>query len=233
MGDFFNVTMKGEETLITDLNAFLFTLKEPIRSGLNSVADGFSNSLDKHIQHDVYDAYNPKRYPRRQMKDSLMSPDYKEISVHDLSLRFQYEPKGFHKAKMKDMLGAEWDDMIHRYVVLDKETGATKDIIENPNDPLKPKPVHGDRLIERIQTGEGYDWQPPKGEDSFPKRPFWNNFVEEQRSGAALDSFVYGFGTGVTKLQLEGGSRDLEWNGDEGMIGSSFIGDEDDYELPW
>ena len=233
MGDFFNVTMKGEETLITDLNAFLLTLKEPIRSGLNSVADGFSNSLDKHIQHDVYDAYNPKRYPRRQMKDSLMSPDYKEISVYDLSLRFQYEPKGFHKAKMKDMLGAEWDDMILRYVVLDKDTGATKDIIENPNDPLKPKPVHGDRLIERIQTGEGYDWQPPKGEDSFPKRPFWNNFVEEQRSGAALDSFVYGFGTGVTKLQLEGGSRDLEWNGDEGMIGSSFIGDEDDYELPW
>ena len=133
MGDFFNVTMKGEETLSEDLSAFLLGLREPIRSGLHSVADGFSNSLDKHIQHDVYDEYDPKRYPRRQMKDSLMSPDYKEISVHDLSLTFQYEPKGFHRGKMKDMLGAEWDDMIHRYVVLDKETGATKDIIENPN----------------------------------------------------------------------------------------------------
>ena len=232
MGNFFTVKITGEETLTNDLNDFLHTLKEPIRTGLSSVADGFTQSLDKHIENDVYDAYQPKRYPRRMNSDSLLSPNYKDIKIHDLSLSFQYEPKGFHKGRRKDILGAEYDDVIHEWIILDPETGETKDIIENPNDPLKPHPVHGDALIRRLQTGEGYDWKPPKGEDSFPKRPFWNNFLEEQKDGAALNSFVYGFGTHAVDLILEGGNRDMEWAANEGMIEGGFV-DEEDYELPW
>ena len=232
MSGFFNVTVSGEETLRNDLNDFLRGMKEPIRNGLASVADGFATGLDKHIETDVYQAYKPKRYPRRGEGDSLTAAKYKHTEIHDMSVSFLYEPLGFHKGRKKDILGAEYDDVIHKWVVLDPETGETKDIIENPNDPLKPKPVHGDRLIERIQTGEGYDWKPKKGEDSFPKRPFWNNFVEEQRNGAALDSFARGFGSGYVSLVLEGGNRDLQWNADEGMLGSDSIDDEEQYELP-
>ena len=232
MAEFFDVKITGEETLTTDLNSFLLTLRPPIKSGLNSVADGFVQNLNKHIQDDVYSEYKPKNYPRRPENESLLSPNYKEIKINDFSMSFQYEPKGFHKGKKKDVLGAEWDDMIHKWVILDKETGATKDIIDNPNDPLKPHPVHGDRLIQRIQTGEGYDWQPPKGEDSFPARPFWNNFVEEQKSGAAMDSFAYGFGSNVVDLIREGGDRDIQWGDNEGMLEAGIVDDEQ-YELPW
>jgi len=232
MAGFFTVKVSGEGTLQNDLNSFLLTLRSPIKSALNSVADEFTQSLDKHIQNDVYGAYQPKHYPRRPDNESLLSPKYKEIKVNDFSLSFQYEPKGFHKGRKKDILGAEYDDIIHEWVILDKETGATKDIIEDPNAPLKPHPVHGDRLIQRIQTGEGYDWQPPKGEDSFPARPFWNNFVEEQKNGAAMDSFAYGFGSNVVDLVREGGNRDIQWGDTEGMLEAGIVDDED-YELPW
>ncbi len=48
MDNFFNVTMKSEETLTEDLSAFLLGLREPIRSGLNFVAAGFSYSLGEY-----------------------------------------------------------------------------------------------------------------------------------------------------------------------------------------
>ena len=230
---FFAVTISGEDTLTNDLNNFLLELRDPIKTGLSSVADGFTHSLDKHIEGDVYDAYQPKRYPRRAFNESLMSPKYKHISVHDLSLSFQYEPMGFHRGKMKDMMGAEWDPNIHKWVVMDRATDSIISEIENPEDPIKPKPVHGDALIQRIQTGRGYDWKPPKKIDTFPERPFWDNFVDEQRSGAALNSFVYGFNSGVHKLELEGGNLDIEWNSNDGSIEMGSVCEDDDYELPW
>lgn len=227
MAGFFTVKVSGEGTLANDLNSFLLELKDPIRTGLSSVADNMTKSLDKHIEDDVYREYNPLRYPRRPLNESLMSPKYKHISIHDLTLSFQYEPMGFHRGKMKDMLGAEFDNNIHKWVTIDPETHDIAGIIENPDDPIKPHPVHGDTLIQRIQTGEGYDWkEPAKG---FPQRPFWNNFVEEQRSGAIMDSFSYGFNSGTLKMVSEGGKRDLDWNGNEGMLEAGM----DDYDLPW
>lgn len=90
----------------------------------------------------------------------------------------------------------------------------------------------GDALINTIQTGSGWSWKPTKDRKKreIMPRPFWNNFVEEQRNGALFDAFEYGFSERGFDLIREGKNRDMDFPANEGMLESSFIGD--DYDLP-
>lgn len=90
----------------------------------------------------------------------------------------------------------------------------------------------GDALIETIQTNSGWTWEPTKDRKrrEIMPRPFWNNFVEEQRNGALFDSFVRGFEGHGFDIERESGSRDLDFPANEGMLEASFI--ENDYDLP-
>lgn len=211
MDEFFSVTITGEETLTNDLNDFIKGLRDPIWEGLSAVADGMTNSLQAHIQSDVYDAYEPKSYPRRSENPrfgiSLGDRRNMDIELHHMSLSFIYEPKGDHSGKMQDAKDA--------YNKKNEPTGRTE---SSWDEPLKPHPVHGDALIHRIQTGTGYDWKPKKGNKEFPRRPFWDNFVEEQRNGVIIENFAFGFSRGITGLQLEGGKLDLEWGANDGAL---------------
>lgn len=228
MGDFFNVTVQGEETLTEDLNNYILSLRDPIWEGLSSAADGMTNSLQAHIQSDVYDEYQPTSYPRRSQNPrfgiALIDKRQMEVSFPTaLSMSFVYEPTGYHSGKMQDALDAY-------KTTKNGAVRSTSNTIRQWDKPLKPHPVHGDKLINRIQTGEGYDW---KGE--FPARPFWDNFVEEQKSGAAIENFAFGFSRGTSDLQLEGGSRDIEWRPEDGALGVTIwdTGFDEDLELPY
>lgn len=215
--NFFNVTISGEETLINDLNDFVYSLRDPVWYGLSAVADGMTNSLQAHIQRDVYDAYEPKSYPRRSrgngVRFGLPLNDIHQMVVDHptaLSMSFTYEPSGYHSGKMQDALDA--------YNSRNEPRARTE---ARWNQPLKPNPVHGDALIRRIQTGRGYDWKPPAGMNQFPARPFWDNFVEEQKNGAIMDNFAYGISREVSDFQLEGGDKDIQWGASEGMLEST------------
>lgn len=90
----------------------------------------------------------------------------------------------------------------------------------------------GDALIETIQTNSGWTWEPTKDKKrrEIMPRPFWNNFVEEQRNGAAFDSFVRGFEGHGFDIERENGNMDMDFPANEGMLEASFI--ENDYDLP-
>lgn len=210
-GNFFSVTISGEETLTNELNDFVLNLREPIWEGLSAVADGLTSGLQAHIQKDVYDAYEPSSYPRRSENPrfGIALNDKRQMEVkypNSMSMTFTYEPTGYHSGRMQDAKDAY-------KTTKNGAVRSTSRTIRQWDKPLKPHPVHGDKLIRRIQTGEGYDW---KGE--FPKRPFWDNFVEEQRSGLIVENFAFGFSRGVQEFCLEGGDKDLIWKAEEGML---------------
>lgn len=140
---------------------------------LGMVGSEMMNDLQKHINDDVYSKYSPKSYPRRKDHPEFGTPldSEKNFSIHAKNniLEFDYNPDGTHKGKMKDALDFDGDP--------DSDSA---------NEPLKPHPVHGDVLINRIQTGKGYDWK-----ESMEERPFWSNFVEEEFNGKLIDHFNY------------------------------------------
>lgn len=53
-------------------------------------------------------------------------------------------------------------------------------------------------------------------------RPFWNNFVEEQRSGMLFAAFEDGFGGRGYDLVREGGTKDLDFPPSESMLDGGF-----------
>lgn len=205
MGDFFNVYVDGMESLDADLNASVLDIARQCGNGTKALASALMNRLSAHIASDVYGVYpNPKSYPRRveypNFGPSLMDSENMEVRTGNLFAELVYNPSGRHSGKMGDALNAEKD-------------GSAENM-----KPLKPHPVHGDALIERIQTGVGYDWKLP---EDFPGgRPFWNNFVNEMENGGAWNAFFRGFTALNTENELipEGGARDVEFAPGESLL---------------
>ena len=57
----------------------------------------------------------------------------------------------------------------------------------------------GDGLINVIQTNSGWTWK-PKGAG---KRPFWNNFVDEEFNGQIMETFITAM-SGQYKVEPDG-----------------------------
>ena len=155
--------LTGAGGVTKEYKAFNTKFYTAVQAGLTAVGSELTKHLQEHIRKDVYDAYTPKSYPRRsghpQFGTPLESPQNMDLQVNKLSLIFSYEPTGDHSGTKKDRL--DWSALKKKYQTA-------------PNQPIKPNPVHGDDLIRRIETGEGYDW-----DVAVPERHFWNNFVEE------------------------------------------------------
>ncbi|MBQ0125826.1 MAG: hypothetical protein KBS59_05820, partial [Clostridiales bacterium] len=69
-----------------------------------------------------------------------------------------------------------------------------------------------DDLIRRLQTGKGYDWHLKNGKD-FPKRPFWNNFVDEQINEKISQNFIRGMESRGYTVKSDG--KDVTADGNE------------------
>nr|DAG39663.1 MAG TPA: hypothetical protein [Bacteriophage sp.] len=150
----------GISGLMDDLITFQSAVETGVRASITPMAEAMKQALVRSIETNVYDKYEPKDYPRRrdypEFGPSLIDMDTNvEISVTDDGFVFQYSPHGEHSGKMRDTIGKnpkKWTEA---------------------DAPIKPYPVHGDKLIERIETGQGYDW------DYANARPFWNAFSNE------------------------------------------------------
>lgn len=209
------------DNLDYDIGIAFGLIQDNISNVLQTIGGEMIEDLQKHIQKDVYDAYTPTSYPRRKDNPRFGTAldDIKNFSTHvdDDTLEFDYHPTGFHSGKMKDALNFNT-----RY----KEAGATAEL------PLKPHPVHGDDLIERIESGKGYDWRLKNAD--FPQRPFWSNFVDEEMNGGIIRHFNRAVSiTNMTDGKYDykftrGRYSDLNYDSSDGSI---F--DDEEYELPF
>ena len=218
----FNCQTKWDEDIQYEIRTAVDEIEDNIPLVLQRVGSEMINNLQSHIQKDVYDAYTPTSYPRRKDHPQFGTPldDIKNFSTHIerdygmTTLYFDYNPDGTHKGKIWDTLDYEFDESNPR-------AGTTR----TPGaQPIKPKPVHGDKLINRIQTAKGYDWGK---EGQFPQRPFWSNFVQEEiESGGVknrFDDMVEN--TRMTQydysFKKQYGKTDYSWDGNDGALSTT------------
>lgn len=200
------------------------TAQKQIINGISEVLNGvggeMKNMLQEYINTDVYQAYTPKAYLRRKDYPQYGTPLDSDKNFHistkktkdDATLTFLYNPKGYHRAKYKD-LPNDYRDF-------------------TSNKPIKPNPVHGDELIQRIQTGEGYDWNAP---DVKP-RQFWDHFTRGEFDGGIEMQFNYfALKTNFTDYEYEYEpveANDIYRYGQDGVLDTPAK-DYDDDDLPF
>lgn len=159
-----------DDTFESKMNTAFSAIKSNIPVVLEMVGSDLMQDLQTRIQEDVYAKYDPIRYPRRkdypQFGTALDSEKNFTTKVKGDTLEFDYSPDGTHTGKKRDMLGYQ------------------ENLFYDGDKPLKPNPVHGDVLINRIEKGKGYDWK-----NDMPARPFWSNFVEREFNGELLTHF--------------------------------------------
>lgn len=201
---------------------------------LNVMGSEMIHDLQTHINQDVYAAYEPISYPRRKYNPQFGTPldDIKNFTTHihkddvgimgyQSTLEFEYNPDGTHKGKRKDVLN------------YDKKLTENRGM--SGEDTLKPNPVHGDVLINRLETGRGYDWVP---DETIPPRPFWSKFVDEEMQGGGIKRRFDRISQGMRytkydytyKTQL--GKNDFEWDGTDGALSTDATWDGED-DLPF
>ena len=198
----FKVTAKWEESPEQDIDQLMPQINRAAEKGLHFCGIDMMLNLTDHIKWDMYYKWgDPLVYKRRKdhkkYGTSMLDPSNIHQDVKGLTLSFLYTPNAEHSAE-------EWS-----------------------------RNITSDELIEVIQTNDGWtEWQDKDGGDprswaplmdtkgrEIMPRPFWNNFVEEQRNGALLASFARGFTDGgVFNLELEGGILDLDFPASESML---------------
>ena len=194
---------------------------ENMRPVLNSIGAEMIHDLQRHINTDVYKAYQPRAYLRRKdhpeygtpLDDNTNFDTNIDVTGDEATLTFSYFPTGYHKAKFKD-LPNDYRDFTN-------------------NEPIKPNPVHGDVLINRIQKGEGYDWKVP----DIKPRQFWDNFTREEFSGKIVTYFnKFVKETPLTKYEYKVkriSGKDLQRYGRDGDLDTTATYVATDDDLPF
>lgn len=160
-----NVKGTEDETLEAELAALLTgELQTKIGAALAEVRDDMRDTLARHVEKDVYKAYqNPIEYERRGVNGGLQGQAM-NATVHagpigqdgkNYRIYLEFKPDGNHPD------AANW----------------------------KEPPVHGDEFISRIEN-----WNPkypyPPRHRKLPRRPFWQKYVEELMDDGMADVFL-------------------------------------------
>lgn len=144
-----DIKIDGIESIQHDYDEFNVKVRRASNYGLKAVASELTPCLKKHIEIDVYDAYEPQDYLRRydnpQYGRSIHSDKNVEWNLRymgngEQSLEFAYTPNG-----------------------------------RNTHYLDSPYYTDGDSIIDAIQRDSGYLWVGSIG----AKRPFWNLFVQD------------------------------------------------------
>lgn len=189
----FKVSTKWEGSLEQEVEAHVPRIKDAANMALHSCESVMSASLLEHIQNDWYNAWGePLVYKRRT--------DYPQYGT----------PLGD-------------PDNITTHV-----TGLSLSFLYEPNARHEAKnwsrDLTPDELIEVIQTNSGWKYEPTQDVRlrRIMPRPFWNNFVEEQRNGMLFASFEDGFNGRGYDLVREGGEKDIDFPASESMLAGGF-----------
>jgi len=149
-----NVKGTEDETMEAELAALLTgEIQTKIGAALADVRDDMRATLARHVEKDVYKAYpNPIEYERRGMNGGLQG--------QALTATVHASPVGA-------------DGKNYRIYLEYKPDGSHPDSAD-----WRQPPIHGDELISRIEKWDPKYPYPPRYR-KLPRRPFWQNFVEE------------------------------------------------------
>lgn len=174
-------------------------INNQIPNALNYVGAEMIVSLKRHIDQDFYNKYSPVAYPRRYTK-GLLNPENIDVSRKGKKLIFTYTPDGSPSPKHKESLN--WSDDLARYLKSKGVSGET---------PIFSPTRKGDDLIVWGQK------EHKLGATKIPARPFWNQFVEEQKNGKIMENFIAGMQPKY-EIITEGTEKDIQFGADESML---------------
>lgn len=196
MGLTVEVEIKG---LYKDINDETAKIKKQIPKALEYVGSEMQKDLIKHLEEDFYDKYSPVAYKRRYDK-GLKNKENINVDVKGTNLIFSYTPKGEPQGTLKDSLN--WNENLEEWLKLFHKTADTPFFSPAHND---------DDLIvwaQRKHEIGGY---------KIPARPFWNNFIEEQKNGKIISNFIVGMSP-YSMVIREIGEVDLILDGNESLL---------------
>lgn len=175
-----------------DFRNVLNTIVGEIAAALPNVMNNARDTLKKHIDEDVYEAYTPEVYRRRSdnpdMGVSLGAQAYQEPYTKVIppaggnvggklviTSKLYYNPSGEHK-----------------YPIWSSGSGKRPKWVLN---------LDGNELISRIEKkSPAYNW----GQDKVPARPFWQRFVDEMVDGGELEKSFVSAMSGKEKIVADG-----------------------------
>ena len=185
MSDLININVKIEG-LDEEIKDEIAKINKQIPIALNQVGSEMILDLQRHIHEDWYNPWKPTVYHRRTDDSSLGIPLGDDKNITAYVDKFT-KSLGFIYAPT----GWHEEGRLHNGWYR-RGDGIRRD---------------GDELIESIQTGRLAGSPPP--------RPFWNNFVEEQKNEKIMQTFTRGMLP--YNLVLEG-EQDLQFDGNESML---------------
>ena len=186
--------MASSTSVAFEADQYLTAITISIDYAMDAVAADIRDCLVEHIQHDVYDQYTSEVYPRsgNLMKGALDA----EVTASGGEAKVVYNPSGVNNRY--------WAEMPY-----ESRLKYHKSIL----DPIKPKPVSGDALINRIEEGK-YDYK----HVHVGERPFLYKTVQELLNGRALNTFISAFNSAgaIFKLQaVDAGDQEVFVTGDD------------------
>lgn len=196
MGLTVDIEIKG---LDKDLNNEVDKINEQIPKALEYVGSEMQTSLIKHLDEDFYNKYSPVAYRRRYDK-GLRNIENIDVNVKEKNLIFSYMPKGEPQGTLKNSLN--WNDNLEEWL---------KSVHKTADTPFFSRVHNDDDLIVWAQKKHEI------GQYQISARPFWNNFVEEQKNGAIMSSFVVGMSP-YSMVMLDRNGNDLIFTDSESIL---------------
>lgn len=198
MEDLIKISVKFEG-LDEELNNEIAQIGKQIPKALENVGSEMIEGLSRHLDEDFYNKYSPVAY-RRRYTEGLRNKKNMIATVKGRTLQFEYKPSG----KPTGTLGQtqNWSDKLENWLKQFHKTATT---------PIFSPAHEGNDLIVWAQKRHEI------GKYEIPARPFWNNFVEEQKNSGIIDAFVVGMLPNYEIIK-ENGENDVVFDSGESLL---------------
>lgn len=198
MEDLIKISVKFEG-LDEELNNEIAQIEKQIPKALENVGSEMIEGLSRHLDEDFYNKYSPVAY-RRRYTEGLRNKKNMIATVKGRTLQFEYKPSG----KPTGTLGQtqNWSDKLENWLKQFNKTATT---------PIFSPAHEGNDLIVWAQKRHEI------GKYEIPARPFWNNFVEEQKNSGIIDAFVVGMLPNYEIIK-ENGENDVVFDSGESLL---------------
>lgn len=198
MEDLIKISVKFEG-LDEELNNEIAQIEKQIPKALENVGSEMIEGLSRHLDEDFYNKYSPVAY-RRRYTEGLRNKKNMIATVKGRTLQFEYKPSG----KPTGTLGQtqNWSDKLENWLKQFHKTATT---------PIFSPAHESNDLIVWAQKRHEI------GKYEIPARPFWNNFVEEQKNSGIIDAFVVGMLPNYEIIK-ENGENDVVFDSSESLL---------------
>lgn len=204
MAKILNVTVTDDGSLAKDINKKVGQVIKASEDGLKAVGSEFIHNLQTHIREDWYEPWGKPKQYQRRTDNNSLGTPLG--SKENMSAPVRGLTLEFTYSPTGEHSNSKWH---------------TKD---------------GDAIINVIQKNSGWSFIPQKdtkGREIMP-RPFWDNFVKEEKAWRAFDAFRNGFTTSKKldeyQFLVEGGKNDIVFDDNDGALSASFSTFDNSYD---